>query len=91
MEADFNFFNGLMFASRMMCQAELHHRIPLECYGSRMRQLMWQLIAAWLQTFYCTTKANPRCNCLLGLLGVMLQLHYPCGWLTLCSDLGCGP
>jgi hypothetical protein len=35
MEADFNFFNGLMFAGRMMHQAELHERIPMECYGSR--------------------------------------------------------
>jgi hypothetical protein len=35
MEADFNFFNGLMFASRMMRQAETQDRIPLECYGSR--------------------------------------------------------
>ena len=35
MEADFNFFNGLMFAGRMMHQAELHNRIPQECYGSR--------------------------------------------------------
>jgi hypothetical protein len=35
MEADFNFFNGLMFAGRMMRQAEAHARIPMECYGSR--------------------------------------------------------
>ena len=35
MEADFNFFNGLMFAGRMMHQAEANERIPLECYGSR--------------------------------------------------------
>jgi hypothetical protein len=35
MEADFNFFNGLMFAKRMMHQAEEQERIPLECYGSR--------------------------------------------------------
>jgi hypothetical protein len=35
MEADFNFFNGLMFAKRMMHQAEERARIPLECYGSR--------------------------------------------------------
>jgi hypothetical protein len=34
MEANFNFFNGLMFAGRMMHQEELHHRIPQECYGS---------------------------------------------------------
>jgi hypothetical protein len=34
-EADFNFFNGLMFAQRMMRQAELLNRIPDECYGSR--------------------------------------------------------
>jgi hypothetical protein len=35
MEADFNFFNGLMFASRMMRQAKTQARISLECYGSR--------------------------------------------------------
>jgi hypothetical protein len=35
MEADFNFFNGLMFAGRMMRQAEAQGRIPLEIYGSR--------------------------------------------------------
>lgn len=35
MEADFNFFNGLMFAGRMMRQVESLGRIPLECYGSR--------------------------------------------------------
>jgi hypothetical protein len=35
MEADFNFFNGLMFAGRMMQRAELLNRIPVECYGSR--------------------------------------------------------
>jgi hypothetical protein len=31
MEADFNFFNGLMFAQRMRQQAEQHKRIPVEC------------------------------------------------------------
>ena len=35
MEADFNFFNGIMFAGRMMHQAEALGRIPLEIYGSR--------------------------------------------------------
>jgi hypothetical protein len=35
MEADFNFFNGLMFASCMMHQAELQDHNPMECYGSR--------------------------------------------------------
>jgi hypothetical protein len=35
MEADFNFFNGLIFAGRMMHWAELLDRIPAECYGSR--------------------------------------------------------
>jgi hypothetical protein len=35
MEADFNFFNGLMFAGHMMHQAELQDRIPMECYGSQ--------------------------------------------------------
>ena len=35
MEADFNFFNGLMFAGCMMRQAEVQGRIPLEIYGSR--------------------------------------------------------
>jgi hypothetical protein len=35
MEADFNFCNGLMFAGRMMHQAEANDRIPLECYGSQ--------------------------------------------------------
>jgi hypothetical protein len=35
MEADLNFFNGLMFAGRMMRQAEAHTRMPLGCYGSR--------------------------------------------------------
>jgi hypothetical protein len=35
MEADFNFFNGLMFAGRMMRQAKAQGRIPLEIYGSR--------------------------------------------------------
>jgi hypothetical protein len=35
MEADFNFFKGLMFAGRMMRQAESQARIPLECYGSQ--------------------------------------------------------
>jgi hypothetical protein len=34
MEADFNFFNGLMFAGCMMHQAKLQDRIPMECYGS---------------------------------------------------------
>lgn len=34
MEADFHFFNGLMFAGRMMRQAEALGHIPLECYGS---------------------------------------------------------
>jgi hypothetical protein len=35
MEADFNFFNGLMFAKRMMTRAEERGTIPIECYGSR--------------------------------------------------------
>jgi hypothetical protein len=35
MEADFNFFNGLMFALCMMHQAELQDQIPMECYGSQ--------------------------------------------------------
>jgi hypothetical protein len=35
MEADFNFCNGLMFAGRMMHQAEVNEHIPLECYRSR--------------------------------------------------------
>lgn len=35
MEADFNFFNGLMFTKRMMHQVEAKDWIPLECYGSR--------------------------------------------------------
>jgi hypothetical protein len=34
MEADFNFFNGLMFTGCMMQQAKLQDRIPMECYGS---------------------------------------------------------
>jgi hypothetical protein len=37
MEADFNFFNGLMFAGRMMRQAESLGCIPLECYGSQKK------------------------------------------------------
>jgi hypothetical protein len=51
MEADFNFFTGLMFASRMMHQAEQFGRIPLECYGSRKTHeaikvaINWHLIA----------------------------------------------
>jgi hypothetical protein len=36
MEADFNFFNGLMFAGRMMHQAKLHESIP-------MAGVLWQL------------------------------------------------
>ena len=35
MEADFNFFNGLMFAKRMMQQVEQRDAMPVECYGSR--------------------------------------------------------
>lgn len=35
MEADFNFFNGLMFVECMMCQAKAQDCIPLEIYGSR--------------------------------------------------------
>jgi hypothetical protein len=35
MEADFNFFNGLMFTKCMMHQVEAKDWIPLECYGSR--------------------------------------------------------
>jgi hypothetical protein len=35
MEADFNFFNGLMFAKRMMDCAESLGKLPIECYGSR--------------------------------------------------------
>jgi hypothetical protein len=30
MEADFNFFNGLMYAGRMMHRAELLNRIPVK-------------------------------------------------------------
>jgi hypothetical protein len=35
MEADFNFFNELMFAGHMIHQAKLQDRIPMECYGSQ--------------------------------------------------------
>ena len=35
MEADFNFFNGLMFAGRMMRRAEARQGIPKEIYGGR--------------------------------------------------------
>jgi len=35
MEADFNFFNGLMFAKRMMQRVEQRNAVPMECYGSR--------------------------------------------------------
>jgi hypothetical protein len=35
MEADFNFYNGLMFAKRMMERAELNNWIPREIYGGR--------------------------------------------------------
>jgi signal transduction histidine kinase len=35
MEADFNFYNGLMFAKRMMDQAEAQNWIPREIYGGR--------------------------------------------------------
>jgi hypothetical protein len=35
MEADFNFYNGLMFAKRMMDRAESNHWIPREIYGGR--------------------------------------------------------
>jgi hypothetical protein len=51
MEANFNFFNGLMYAGRMMHQAELLHRIPAECYGSRKNHeaievaVNWRLVA----------------------------------------------
>jgi hypothetical protein len=34
LEADFNFFNWLMFAGRMMHQAKFQDRIPMESYGS---------------------------------------------------------
>jgi signal transduction histidine kinase len=35
MEADFNFYNGLMFAKRMMDRAEQNAWIPNEIYGGR--------------------------------------------------------
>ena len=35
MEADFNFFNGLMFAKHLMHQAEQNDWIPHEIYGSQ--------------------------------------------------------
>ena len=35
MEADFNFYNGLMFAKRMMDQAKDNSWIPNELYGGR--------------------------------------------------------
>jgi hypothetical protein len=35
MEADFNFYNGLMFAKRMMDRAESKDWIPGEIYGGR--------------------------------------------------------
>jgi hypothetical protein len=35
MEADFNFYNGLMFAKRMMDRAEDNSWIPNELYGGR--------------------------------------------------------
>jgi hypothetical protein len=35
MEADFNFYNGLMFAKRMMHRAESNRWIPPEIYGGR--------------------------------------------------------
>jgi hypothetical protein len=33
MEADFNFYNGLMFAKRMIERAELNNWIPRKIYG----------------------------------------------------------
>jgi hypothetical protein len=35
MEADFNFYNGLMFAKRMIARTEQHSWIPREIYGGR--------------------------------------------------------
>ena len=35
MEADFNFYNKLIFGHRMILKLELHNRFPLELYGSR--------------------------------------------------------
>lgn len=35
MEAALNFFNGLMFAGKVMRQAKDNGHIPLECYGSQ--------------------------------------------------------
>jgi hypothetical protein len=44
LEADFNFYNGLMFAKRMMDRAKENSWIPNELYGGRhatMRQSRW--------------------------------------------------
>jgi hypothetical protein len=35
MEADFNFYNGLMFAKRMMERAKKHNWIPCEIHGGQ--------------------------------------------------------
>ena len=60
MEADFNFFNGLLFAKRMMHQAEAQGKIPIECYGTErtMKRSRWLSTKGSLWTSY--VRSVPR-------------------------------